>query len=475
MADLARLSAGDLRGLLAGRVLSSVELVDAILDRIARLDPVLTAFVTVDHDGALAAARAADRALAADPAAHHARPLLGIPVSVKDLTATAGLRTTRGRTALGDHVPEEDAPAVARLRAAGAVVVGKTNTSEDGWSGGCVNELVGATRNPWDLARSPGGSSGGAGAAVAAGLGPVATGTDGAGSVRIPAAFCGVVGFKPTFGVVPYLPVSTDQLSHLGPLTRTVSDAVLLLDVLAGPDPRDPYSISDPPSASETTPLRIGWLDGLGSPPPDDEVRTIARAAAAALAECGHDVVAIEPPFPDPYDMLVTILAAADAAAHADEPERVDPGRRPVVAHGARLSATALFAAMDARATLHEQARRCMERVDLLAMPTVPTTPFPYAAHGPKPLPDKGALPWLGWTPNTYPFNLTGQPAVSVPAGLTAAGLPVGLQLVGRRRADRTVLRAAAQLELVRPWAHLYDRIDLGTRGELSGWTATGS
>jgi aspartyl-tRNA(Asn)/glutamyl-tRNA(Gln) amidotransferase subunit A len=472
--ELARLSVGDLRRLLARRALSSVELVGATLDRIARLDPVLHAFVTVDHDGALAAAEAADRVLADDPVAHRTRPLLGIPVSVKDLTATAGLRTTRGRRTLRDHVPKEDAPAVARLRAAGAVVVGKTNTSADGWSGGCVNELVGATRNPWDLTRSPGGSSGGAGAAVAAGLGPVATGTDGAGSVRIPAAFCGVVGFKPTFGVVPYLPVSTDQLSHLGPLTRTVSDATLLLDVLAGPDPRDPYSMSDPPPGAGTTPLRIGWLDGLGSPPPDDDVRTIAGAAAAALAECGHEVVAIEPPFPDPYDMLVTILAAADAAAHGHEPARVDPGRRPVVAHGARLSAADLFAAMDARATLYEQARRCMERIDLLATPTVPTTPFPHTAHGPEPLVDKGNLPWLGWTPNTYPFNLTGQPAVSVPAGLTAGGLPVGLQLVGGWRADRTVLRAAAQLETVRPWAHLYDRIDLRTGEESSRWTTTG-
>lgn len=468
MPELAHLSVGALRRLLAGRTLSSVELLDATLDRIARLDPVLNAFVTVDHHGARSAAEAADRALAADPAAHETRPLLGIPVSVKDLTATAGLRTTRGRTALRDHVPDEDAPSVARLRAAGAVVVGKTNTSEDGWSGGCVNELVGATRNPWDLSRSPGGSSGGAGAAVAAGLGPVATGTDGAGSVRIPAAFCGVVGFKPTFGQVPYLPVSTDQLSHLGPLTRTVSDAALLLDVLAGPDPRDPYSMSDLPPRAVTTPLRIGWLDGLGARRPDAEVCAIARAAAATLTEYGHDVVAIAPPFPDPYDMLVTILAAADAAANAAEPDRVDPRRRPVVDHGARLSAVRLFAAMEARAELHERARRCMAQVDLLAMPTVPTTPFAYDAHGPEPLGDTESPEWLAWTPNTYPFNLTGQPAVSVPAGLTADGMPVGLQLVGRRRADRTVLRAAAQLELVRPWVHLYDRIDLAMRGELT-------
>jgi aspartyl-tRNA(Asn)/glutamyl-tRNA(Gln) amidotransferase subunit A len=476
VSELAYLSVGELRALLARRAVRAGELLRCVLDRIERLDPALNAFITVDADGAAAQAAAADARLAGEGGEAFGRyPLLGIPVSVKDLTPTLGLRTTRGSPALRGHVPDADAPAVARLRAAGAVIVGKTNTSEDGWSGGCVNRLHGATANPWSPALSPGGSSGGAAAAVAAGLGPVATGTDGAGSIRIPAAFCGVVGLKPSFGRVPYAPASPENLSHLGPLTRTVADAATVLDVLAGPDPRDPFSLDGPPDPAPDGPLRIAWLPGLGAPAPDAGVAELARAAVDDLAALGHRVEEIEPPFPDPYPILVTILASADAAAHrgARPGAGPDPARAPVVARGLELSAADLAAAQSARAALWERVRRCMRRFDLLATPTVPITPFPVSAHGPQPPVDKGDEPWLAWTPNTYPFNLTGQPAISVPAGLTAAGLPAGLQLVGRWRADRTVLRAAAELERARPWQHLYAALDTRWRGELAQWTNT--
>ncbi|HEU5111537.1 MAG TPA: amidase family protein, partial [Micromonosporaceae bacterium] len=345
------------------------------------------------------------------------------------------------------------------LRTAGAIVTGKTNTSEDGWSGGCVNRLVGATANPWDPSRTPGGSSGGSAAAMAAGIGPLATGTDGAGSIRIPAAFCGVVGFKPSLGRVPYVPVSAELLSHCGVLARTVADAAAAFDVLAGPDPRDSFCLDGPPAPATSGPLRIGWVDGLGAPAPEPEIAGLARAAVAALGDFGHEIEVTTPPFDDPYQTLATILACADAAGHLDRPDPVEPERWSAIRFGRTRSAVELAVAEQARTELCDRVRRRMARFDLLATPTVPIAPFPVDQHGPVPPVAKGDASWLAWTPNTYPFNLTGQPAISVPAGLTAGGIPVGVQLIGRWRADLTVLRAAAELECARPWRHLYRRV----------------
>ncbi|MEU7563789.1 amidase [Streptomyces eurythermus] len=460
--DLRYASIPTVRERYADRTLSPKEYVTAVLDAIERTDPALGAFLTLAGERALEEASAAEELLVREgPGVFRERPLLGMPVSVKDLTPTQGIRTTRGSLLHRDHVPHEDAPAVARLRAAGAVVIGKTNTPDGGWSGSGVNRLGPPTRNPWNPALTAGGSSAGAAAAVATGLGVAATGTDGAGSVRIPAAFCGVVGFKPTRGLVPYLPVSSEGLSHLGPLTRTVGDAGLLLRVMSGHDPRDPWSVTAvPPGPPVPARLRIGWIRSLGRPDPHPEVEALAREAVGELAAQGHLVEELDPPFEDPYPLLEVLLASGEAAAHAEDPpgteDLLDPGLREVVEFGRSLRAVELAAAYAGRDRLWARAHRLMRDYDLLALPTVPVLPFAAELSAPEPAVPKGRLPWLAWTPGTYPFNLTGQPAVSVPAGRTSAGLPVGLQLVGARHRDPLVLATARRLERARPWRHWY-------------------
>ncbi|WP_063607420.1 amidase [Streptomyces katrae] len=438
----------------------------ALLDR---WEPRIGAFLTLARERATAEAEAADRLLHRYGKSVWAdRPLLGMPVSVKDLTPTEGVRTTRGSLLHADAVPRRDAPAVARLRAAGAVVIGKTNTTEGGWSAAGVNRLQGPTRNPWDPARTPGGSSAGAAASVAVGIGVGATGTDGAGSIRIPASFCGVVGFKPSLGRIPYVPQSPEELSHLGPLTRTVADAALLTQVMSGYDAGDPLSFGvpgeptgDPEAAAGRLPrLRIGWIPSLGDPAPQPGIAAAARRAVEALAARGHTVEEIPPPFEDPYPALETILAGWEAAAHTrdlDEvADRLDPGRLEVIRYGRGLSAARLARAYETRAVLRARSQALMERYDLLAMPTVAIEPFAAELHEPPDPVRKGALSWLAWAPEAYTFNLTGQPAVSVPAGRSPGGLPVGLQLVGGRHDDLRVLAAAYQLEQAHPWHHEY-------------------
>lgn len=455
-----------LREAFARGELSPLEHLDVVLERIDTVGASLGAFITVDRDGATAAASAATALiLRRGRAAWRDAPLLGVPVSVKDLIPTKGLRTTRGSWQYRDWIPGFDPPAVERLRAAGAIIVGKTATSEFGWSGSGNSLLSGPVRNPWNTELSAGGSSGGAAAAVATGLGAGAIGTDGAGSVRIPAAFCGVVGFKPSFGSIPYVPPSPENLSHVGPLTRSVDDAALMMAVLAGADARDVYSYpSSPgdwnPGLVQDRSLTIGWIRSLGLPEPEPEIERVAYDAAAALGESGHVVRELPEPFADPYSTLETILAAAEAAG-ADPSAAVHAaaGRLEVAELGRRLSAVDLARAERDRATLAEEVRLAMAEVDLLAMPTVPLSPFPADLDQPaEPVP-KGRLPWLAWTPATYPFNLTGQPAISMPAGFTGCGLPVGLHLVGRWREDTTVLAAARNLERIRPWAGAYRRL----------------
>ncbi|MGW0589569.1 amidase [Streptosporangium sp. NPDC002607] len=474
MPDVTSWTVGELHEAFASRRLSPVEL----LERIFELPDRCNAFVTVDHDRAMDTAREAERLLMdSGPDALGDRPLLGIPISVKDLIPTRGLRTTRGSLLHRDWIPDFDAPAVERLRAAGAVILGKTSTSEFGWSAASRNRVTGVTPNPWDGERTAGGSSCGAAVAVATGLGVGATGTDGAGSVRIPAAFCGVVGFKPSFGRIPYHPPSEELLSHLGPLTRGVADAALLVEVMAGPDRRDLFSLDSVWRGQDVRtgapPLRVGWIDGLGEPAPDPEILRVARSAVRALAEAGHAVREIRPPFEDPYPALVTILASAEAAAHASVPAGdealIDPGRLPIIEYGRRLRAVDLMAAQRARTRLWEQVRGWLDGFDLLAMPTVPVKPFLATEDEPDLRLDKGEPSWLGWSPTTYCFNLTGQPAISLPAGFTSEGLPVGVQLVAGWRADHTVLRAALDLERVRPWRHTYLHLRTSPAHERSG------
>ncbi|WP_206664144.1 amidase [Thermomonospora catenispora] len=433
------------RAFLEGRS-TVTEQVRAVLEAIDGTDPRVGAYVEVARDRPLLEAEAADRLIAGlGEAAFRGRPLLGVTVSVKDLIQTRDLPTRRG-SLLPNPRPAADAPAVARLRAAGAIVIGKTTTSEHGWSASTVSRVSSPTRNPWAPERTAGGSSGGAAAAVAAGLCTASLGTDGAGSVRIPAAFCGVVGFKPSLGRIPYVPPCAERLSHLGPLARSVADVVELMAVLAGPDRRDPDSLTAPPEpAAGRGPLRIGWLE---FPRTAEPVRKVLEDVPPALAALGHRVERIEVPFSDPYAVLVDLLAAADAAETAPQDEPwCDPDRLAVVRYGRSLSGAAVARAQRARLALRARLAAVMEAYDLLAMATVPIEPFAADAIAPPWAADPADLLWLAWSPATYPFNLTGQPALSLPVGRTPDGLPVGLQLVGGVGADDLVLSTAGLLE----------------------------
>lgn len=449
----AELGSGDRQGIaatrrfLSRREVSVTEHIGQLLAEIERADPALGAFVSVAGGSALRAAEAADRSLRAlGPTAWRSWPLLGVPVAVKDLIQTAELPTSRG-SVLPNRRARIDAPAVARLRAAGAVVIGKTSSSEYGWSASTVGSLSRPTRNPWRLDRTAGGSSGGSAAAVATGMCAAALGTDGAGSVRIPASFCGVVGFKPSYGRIPYVPGCPDRLSHLGPITLDVADAIELAAILAGPHPGDPDSWLGPDPGREGRPgLRVGWLEFPGT---EEQVRQVSERALPALAAAGHRIERIAVPFADPYPALVDILAAAEAAGTAPADEHLcDPGRLAIVRYGRTVSGAAILRAEQVRLALRITLHEVMRRYDLLAMATVPVLPFGPDAIGPCWAAEPANLLWLAWTPATYPFNITGQPAVSLPAGLSAGGLPVGVQLVGPSGADSLVLSVARQLEV---------------------------
>ncbi|MDQ3044457.1 MAG: amidase [Chloroflexota bacterium] len=462
--DVCYLSAIELGARFRDRSLSPVEVTAAILTRIERLNPTLTAFITISAERAMAHANAAERVFATDI---ETRALTGIPISIKDLTPTKGIRTTRGSLRDPNWVPDEDAPFVERVLAAGAVLLGKTNTPELGWKGDSGNRVVGPTHNPWRHGQTAGGSSGGAAAAVAAGLGPLAQGSDGAGSIRIPAAFCGIVGFKPSFGLVPQYPPSLlGDLSHLGPMTRSVRDAALLLDVTAGADIRDRLSWSSGETYLESCEggiagLRIAWSPDLGYAAIDPPVLAMAKAAAHRFTELGAHVEEAHPRLGDPWDIIQPLWACAMAGYHGPDLDRLrnllDPGLLTVILAGQTIPMTTLARAHQARNAYYQDWRSFMERFDLLLTPTLPITAF--AAGNDQPGNVAGhTTDFLSWTAFTYPFNLTGQPAISVPCGFVD-GLPIGLQIVGRPRADATVLRAAAAFESVAPWKHSYSTL----------------
>ena len=459
--DLGWLSALDLARLIRGKEISPVEVMTALLARIDALNPRLNAYCTVAAEEASDLATAAEVGVLTGEALG---PLHGVPVSIKDLLFTRRMRTTAGSRLLADHVPEEDAVAVERLRGAGAIIVGKTNTPEFGHKGITDNSLFGPTRNPWNPALTAGGSSGGAGAAVAAGLGPLAVGTDGGGSIRIPASFCGVFGLKPSFGRVPSGPGLPDweTLAHTGPMTRTVRDAALMLDALAGPDDRDRHSLPADGGASYLEAcdagiagLSVAWSADLGHGRVDPEVATLCAEAAVRFESLGCHVEVVMPTWDDPEEIF-RILASAEAfAAYRDrlaESERLlDPSFVELLRMGERITAEQYLGAVLRRRELWTEVHRFLARFDLLITPTLAVAAFPIGASPIREIAGQPVSP-LGWTPFTFPFNLTGQPAASVPAGFTAAGLPVGLQIVGRRHADRTVLAASAAFEAAEPW-----------------------
>ena len=469
--DPAWMSACALRDAYAEGRLSPLEATRAVLARIEALNPRLNAFCLVDPEAALADARASEARWRAG------RPLGaldGVPVSIKDLILTRGWPTLRGSLTVDPAGPwREDAPAVARLREAGAVLLGKTCTPEFGWRGSTDSPLTGITRNPWDLATTPGGSSGGATAAVAAGLGPLGVGTDGGGSVRIPAAFTGTVGLKPHFGRVPAWPASPmGSVSHVGPQARTVADAAALLEVLARPDPRD-WTALPPPGQQwlETAApagerplagLRIAYSPRLGVVRwVDPRIESAVARAATRLAELGATVEAVDPGLPDlAHAFRVHWFASARQFLHrlseADR-ARLDPGLQAVVEAAAAFDLVDYLDAQAQRAQAAIRMRAFATDWDLLLTPATSVLPFAVGAVAP-PMPDgrEAAHDWTWWTPFSYPFNLTQQPAIVVPCGFAddlVQPLPIALQLVAPAWREDLCLRAAAAYEAAEPWA----------------------
>ncbi|MEV8430346.1 amidase [Streptomyces chartreusis] len=453
MTDLTALTAVQLLDGYRKGDFSPLDATRAALERAERIQPEVNAFVRLTADEALArAGESAERWRRGEPAGL----LDGVPVTVKDILLLRGSPTLRGSKTVADKGHwQEDAPSVARLRAHGAVFLGKTTTPEFGWKGVTDSPLSGVTRNPVDPTRTAGGSSGGAAAAVALGAGPLALGTDGGGSVRIPAAFCGVFALKPTYGRVPLYPASAfGTLAHVGPMTRDAADAALLLDVIGAPDSRDWSALPPAPGSFAAAlsggvrGLRVAYSPSLGGQVAvRPAVAAAVRRAVERLAGLGAYVEETDPDFTDPVDAFHTLwfTGAARVTQHLGPHQRelLDPGLREICGVGARMSALDYLAAVDVRMELGRRMGRFHDSYDLLLTPTLPITAFEAGAEVPK---GSGHRRWTGWTPFTYPFNLTQQPAATVPVGTDGDGLPIGLQIVAARHRDELVLRAAHAL-----------------------------
>ena len=456
MTEPADLSAVDLLHAYRAAQLSPVEATHAALKRIEDANPELNAFCLVDPEQALAAARESEQRW------HRGEPvglLDGVPTSIKDLVLTAGWPTLRGSHLIDPDQPwDEDAPATARLREHGAVLIGKTTSPEFGWKGVTDSPLHGVTGNPWNPQRTAGGSSGGSAAAVARGMGPLSIGTDGGGSIRIPAGFSGIFGLKPTYGRVPHYPASPfGTLAHVGPMTRTVADSALMLDVLALPDPRDWSALPVPTTTFRTavetpvTGLRIAYSPDLGYVDVDPEIAAAVRRAVDVLEQLGAQVEQVDPGFTDPVDAYEVLwfsgVAKVLSAFGESAIEKIDPGLAAGVASGRDLTASDYLDATAVRVDLGRRMGLFHQRFDLLVTPALPIAAFEAGHDVP---PGSAHREWTGWTPFSYPFNLTQQPAASVPCGFTSDGLPIGLQVVGPRHADATVLAACHAYERAR-------------------------
>ena len=461
--DLCFMSATDLARLYRARRASPLEVMQAVLARIDAVNPALNAYVTVAREAALRAARKATAALGRKAALP---PLHGIPVSIKDLTATKGIRTTWGSKIFEHHVPDEDALIVARLKAAGAIVVGKTNTPEFGAGGNTFNAVFGATRNPWNPALTCGGSSGGAAVALATGMGPLAQGSDTGGSLRTPAAFCGVVGFRTTPGLVPYYPkaLAWDSIGVTGPMARTVADTALMLSVIAGPDDGAPlsYDVDTRPflravKAASIKGWRVAWTPDLnGLIPVDAEVARIAESATSVFRSLGAKVTGACPDFAEVNEIVLGtrgLSMVANYAGHlARWRDQMQKGLVWNIEQGLALTPALIGRAEILRTQLWHRVRAFMETHDLLILPTVAVSPFPVELPYPTEINGKALENYTQWFFLTYGITLTGLPAISVPCGFTRSGLPVGLQIVGGRRQEAAVLRAAAAFEAAAPW-----------------------
>jgi aspartyl-tRNA(Asn)/glutamyl-tRNA(Gln) amidotransferase subunit A len=468
--DLCAMDAGTIARLVRERAVSPVQVVEGVLARQTDLDPHLHAFCTPTPELARATAKRLEAELSAGK---EVGPLAGVPVAVKDLIATQGIRTAGGARAYADFVPDEDDVVVERLRQAGAIIVGKTNVAELGYGAVGHNPVFATTRNPWDRNLTSGGSSAGSAVAVATGMAPFALGSDGGGSIRIPAALCGVVGFKASMGRVPLYPGCRDErypgfsgwesIEHIGPLARTVADVALVMSVIAGPDPRDRLSIPCcdvdwlKAGAGGIRGLRVAFTPDWGYAPVAPEVRNIAAQAARLFErELGCRVDEAHLGFSDSAEAFAALVALEtdligmrrqlDAAPRAYSPSLAAMVQR-------QWSATEFTEAIVQRKRVANAMWRFFRNYDLLLTPTVATPAFQLQVAGPETI-DGKKVPPEGWTPFTYVMNLTGQPAISVPAGFTPAGLPIGLQICGPHLGDALVLRAAAAFEAAAPWAH---------------------
>ncbi|MFG2141235.1 amidase [Streptomyces sp. NPDC048650] len=454
---LHHLDATDLAARLRRRELSAREVVAAHLARIEEVDPAVNALVTLDPEGALAAAARADERLARGEAVP---PLHGLPIAFKDTHLTRGMRTTYGSPLYTDHVPDRDELVVERLQQAGAIRLGKTNVPEFAAGSHTFNTVFGTTRNPYDTTRSAGGSSGGAAAALAAGLQPLADGSDMGGSLRNPASFCNVVGLRPTPGRVPAYPAVDlwDTLSVPGPMARTVADTALLLSTMAGPDPRCPVSLETPGTAfggpldRDLPGLRVAWAPDLGGhAPTDPDVRAVLEGQLAVFSELGWYVEAACPDLTGADEAFRTLRAHSFALTFADLPadarRSLKPSLRGNIEEGRRLTTDDLRTAVAARSRLHRGTVEFFSRYDLLLAPVSQVAPFDAEWEYPRSVAGRPTETYLDWMRSAYLVSVLGVPALSVPAGFTPDGLPVGLQLIGPPRADLAVLRAGHAYE----------------------------
>jgi aspartyl-tRNA(Asn)/glutamyl-tRNA(Gln) amidotransferase subunit A len=455
--ELCWLTATELARRIVARELSPVEVVDAVLARAERLDPTLNLFALPMFDQARDAARAAERTVTEGAPLG---PLHGVPITVKDNIAIAGLRLANGSACFMDVVPAQDAAVVARIKAAGAIIIGKTNLPEFAHKVLTDSPAFGTTRSPWSLDHTPGGSSGGASAALAAGVAPLALGTDGGGSIRCPSSCAGLVGLKATLGRIPFeAPDGFANYSFVGPMARRAEDAAVLLSVMAGPLAADPYSLAVPPLSADVTTadgaaagLRIGWVEHFGRYRTEPEVADLTGAAVHALARQGAHVEELHDPcFDDVFDTYTVIASSAHTARFGGLVERwrdrMTPSILDSIAKGSRWSAAEWMRAHDRRTGLFRAVQALFERFDVIATPTMIAPPKPLNAGG-----SIATEMYAEWAAPLYPFNLSAHPALSVPAGFTAAGLPVGLQLVGPWFGEEGLLRLAALLETVKPW-----------------------
>ncbi|MEE2980614.1 MAG: amidase [Pseudomonadota bacterium] len=458
--DLAYTPASELVELIATKALSPVEVMETTLARLDDLNPTLNAVCTPTPELAMDAARKAEQAVVDGDTLG---PLHGVPTSIKDLAPTKGIRTMHGSHVYADFVPDEDAPFVGRLAAAGAISLGKTTTPEFGWMGCGKSPLTGVSHNPWKHGYNAGGSSTGAAICAAAGIGPIHQGSDGAGSIRMPSAFCGIYGIKPSYGRVPYGRHTTNNhSSHIGPMTRTVTDAAMMLHVMSGPDDRDQTSLEAPPADyvgrldEGTKGLRVAFSSDLGYLPVDSEIAEAVANAAKAFEAAGVVVEEVDPGWGDHHEMeriIWSVSTATNLAPLLDQWEdKMDAGMVACAREGMRYSGVEYSQAQTERHALYAKVQKFFEHYDLLLTPSLSVAAFPADLIIPEHW-EQHDWDWIRWAGFSYPFNLTWSPAATCPCGFTSDGLPIGLQIVGGRFHDLRVLQASWAFEQIMPWA----------------------